>query len=752
MGPAATPSSSIRTYTQALRGFAVLLLACVLVHEGAHASAPLDVSDFPECISDPEGSCCAARKAWRTIEARGGCGGGGSSEQDGDDCKVAERLCRECQYGGGLSIANSTKANLMYVNLSGVEGAALDTLAPGSLEMRCAPPSTTGSCLHAMADVGIIVVFIAGTLLLLLCGGGATLFDWYAVPWLVHWRSQAWSSPDHMQSHPMDSLDVEAVPPPAQTSPGHIIRPPEAPPPPFAGAHGVHMARSVESLRSAAATFDRNSFPYLVSDPPSEAQSASLRSEQQQFHAQPHQTTTANTEDNLAGSGVMLAGRSRPVPLELPKSSASRSGSGAGWSLRISRVWALRSIFFLVAIVAAILRVMHTILCSILAMGVEQTSLAIELLACVVPVIWCAVLSQPPADPEVGMPNRAPYTCCRMPRFLVFSALAVIMEMYSTTVAAWGLAATSCDVPASQTIQLYCLGVVAAVARSYSALLALRLQDELMGVCRRVVPCLQEDSPTEDVKKASTSPVVAAHIQCEIKLDPSLDTCDIDAGPEVICGLGKGVAASLCASSPGGHCTGIGSLEKVLALKHLELPEAPPEQPAGAELHPACSCLRSLRCKGGQRQLPGRRFLIRIGLLIVVLSAAASAWFIYSVASKKASKPKLPSACATAQNATATCELFETVGGGLWDDDRRDAVMSLANTMEDCCRGCDEVAGCQGWMFESTARRCRWVRFLEAPCKNNPGDLQCRCLTHFGTAFGFKPTSPIVWLQRGSGR
>merc|ERR1719359_2425171 len=109
-------------------------------------------------------------------------------------------------------------------------------------------------------------------------------------------------------------------------------------------------------------------------------------------------------------------------------------------------------------------------------------------------------------------------------------------------------------------------------------------------------------------------------------------------------------------------------------------------------------------------------------------------------------RKSLPSSCATAQNGTATCAHFESIK--IWDPHAGDWLSGAARTQEDCCSGCDGLSNCHGWMFSKMAKSCRWIRFMEEPCASHPGDLRCRCVTHFGTAFGFKPTSQIIWVQR----
>merc|ERR1712226_1531701 len=125
-------------------------------------------------------------------------------------------------------------------------------------------------------------------------------------------------------------------------------------------------------------------------------------------------------------------------------------------------------------------------------------------------------------------------------------------------------------------------------------------------------------------------------------------------------------------------------------------------------------------------------------LVLAVVIAAASLWVVYAL--KGELEEELPSSCVTAQNATTTCSSFLSIGERYNSQGSR---VALPDTVAACCQGCDKAEGCQGWMFERPAKKCRWIRFMEAPCKDNPGDIECRCLTHQGTTFGFKPTAKV---------
>ncbi|CAK0803998.1 unnamed protein product, partial [Prorocentrum cordatum] len=122
----------------------------------------------------------------------------------------------------------------------------------------------------------------------------------------------------------------------------------------------------------------------------------------------------------------------------------------------------------------------------------------------------------------------------------------------------------------------------------------------------------------------------------------------------------------------------------------------------------------------------------RLVLLGVVVAAVASVWVARALGSGEAAAEALPSSCAVAQNGTSTCVPWAYAGEDRWDHARGKSYMEMANTMEDCCAGCDEVGECQAWIYEGPAKRCRWIRFQEEPCLSNPADLSCRCITHFG--------------------
>ncbi|CAJ1437274.1 unnamed protein product [Effrenium voratum] len=155
---------------------------------------------------------------------------------------------------------------------------------------------------------------------------------------------------------------------------------------------------------------------------------------------------------------------------------------------------------------------------------------------------------------------------------------------------------------------------------------------------------------------------------------------------------------------------------------------------------PMCACLPRSCCPALRR----RRFLVRGGIVVAVTLAVLSGVLVRALWPAPA-QVSAPSSCGVARNSTTTCVPWQLAGTHLFDK-TGELEMDLANTLEDCCGGCDGIAECQAWIFERVAKRCRWIRFEDKVCERNPENLGCRCLTHWGTAFGFKAKSNLVWL------
>jgi len=411
------------------------------------------------------------------------------------------------------------------------------------------------------------------------------------------------------------------------------------------------------------------------------------------------------------------------------------------WPPRLARVWGLRSVFIVVASLGVLLRMLHIALCSVHTLEGHEAALfaTIESLFCLLPFGWCVAYSRRPRLSAGGIPDSVvnAYFILKAPRFSTFVAALALFEVYSTITSGIVVNKAPCDVPAWKTILLCAFGVPASVARCYSALIALKLQDELSKAVEQVLP---------------------EHV---------LTACEADLGFDFDVALGvprlSPKAASLGEDSPGpplALCDAVCDKPKAyLATVSEGFGLAKKPRTRG----PCGSCCRrrgtkyaldasddcSLDAKKKKGWCPSARSLLQAALVLAVLGAIISV-LVVTLRATQTLEPAPPSACVTAQNATATCEQFEALGDTIWDWDYGATDLGKISSQGDCCSGCDVLDGCQAWIYEHRAKRCRWLRFLEAPCSNNPADLRCRCLTHHGTTLGFRPTSQIVWLQRGS--
>merc|ERR1719174_2722906 len=113
---------------------------------------------------------------------------------------------------------------------------------------------------------------------------------------------------------------------------------------------------------------------------------------------------------------------------------------------------------------------------------------AVELLATLVPYAWVALTSRPPSEAGCGVPQRVGYVCARVPRFTLFVVATLILEIYVATSTAQAVTATSCRDRPWRSLMIYCLNIPVLVCRTYSAFLAVRLQDRLVHTTRRVLP------------------------------------------------------------------------------------------------------------------------------------------------------------------------------------------------------------------------------------------------------------------------
>eukprot|EP00747_Dinoflagellata_sp_TGD_P212721 gnl/TRDRNA2_/TRDRNA2_85780_c0_seq1.p1 gnl/TRDRNA2_/TRDRNA2_85780_c0~~gnl/TRDRNA2_/TRDRNA2_85780_c0_seq1.p1 ORF type:complete len:822 (+),score=124.01 gnl/TRDRNA2_/TRDRNA2_85780_c0_seq1:45-2510(+) len=728
-------------------------------------------------------SCCAARFAWSSVEAHGGCGGPEDvARKLAPLCEQAQTLCNGCyrqilSLNERLSKTNVTAANEML----GGEAASLSALTPEELKMRCVPPQMPVEC--TIEDITLFVLFFGGVALLVASLCLVALFDRKLLPVLVRHFCQRWmmvrfqrTAGTGSASPPSCAAVVgrqtkDAVPPPSPlrlraptpkgVPPLNLLQaldgasgagcsgadlrmagledgqPTTAPGDPFSGSMTMRADLPLENpTQPATAPGDPVSGgPPVRAELPSteqkdvegsfDAESATLDFQsshslkvQAQKHASMEIQRQMDTAMHGGGNGITTArGSLQFQGLEMDCQESSCEGAPLSpmarwWPARLARVWAFRSVLIIVGWLGVAMRTTHFILCMVSTLYTSVVPVVVELLAVVLPLAWVVLSSRPPLDPNPGVLEGVAYGCCqRVPRFSAFAASIAALEMYSTGTAAQAVVQATCDttMPRWQLVALYCMGVPVVVMRSYSALLSLRLQDELGRVCKRVLPEVPEEESID-------------------AFDIAID-CDFNSGP-----------TAREESSPAKAI----SSQKVPA-SGLQMHLVPWRILVNLGIRLASG--NGAEAEGRSLLRPSWRMLLRIGLLVAVI-AATTTGLIAVVFAKFTDEPEeLESACVTAQNATATCSHFESVGRA-WNQEYGDTAEGMANTLQDCCSGCDRLGDCQAWMFEGMAKRCRWIRFVQDPCAKNPGDLNCRCLTHSGITFGFKPTSKIVWLHR----
>jgi len=729
----------------------VLLLACLALLGPGLAAADGTREASWECLEGsvvPEDAqermqlerCCMARRMWQEIEETGGCGGrSGITVNSNEDCRIAEALCRECLSFQIVRNATAGEGATTAAPEAGPMGAWLATqgdqaqspvlaeLDPTALQMRCAlsQPMMTSErvCTDSVTDAGLAIVFVSGLLLLALSTAGAYLFDAFSLPALAtrltrpleavppssdrgSWLERALGGPCTPVGAPTE----------LPTSPGRGRSPTFQ-----AEAEGRSPPQSAQSAQSALRMAAAASPPPALASEPSWPEEGKPEKE-------------GKAEQEVPRLAMLLQAAVGPSLHEPPK----WAPAPGLWPPRLAAVWGFRKVFLRVACFALLVKLAQIVVCAVLTLRRGAPGLVLESVACVLPFLWCWVRSRPPSDTTAGIPFEVAYggPCSRLPRFTVFALATVALELYSALDAAAEVASAPCFTEPWRLVVPYCMGILVAVLRAYSALLGLRLQEELAHACRRVLPVSQ------DMLDFSQDPQAPA------------EACDVG---DVECSIGDGPLGGFSAPPTPSELALHASVEASVQAEFEKAPNdrraplpldeldtsrfALPRQDDGPEEPP-------LRCAARCRRRLGKRCFLRFAVVTILITAASAAIVARMLRPDPAAQ-ELPSSCATAQNATATCSDFSIVGQSYWDSAVGASLMSTADTLEDCCAGCDQVNGCQAWMFEHAARKCRWIAFREEPCTSNPGDLSCRCLSHFGRAFGFKPTSQIIWVQRG---
>eukprot|EP00929_Paragymnodinium_shiwhaense_P112472 TRINITY_DN80728_c0_g1_i1.p1 TRINITY_DN80728_c0_g1~~TRINITY_DN80728_c0_g1_i1.p1 ORF type:complete len:779 (+),score=170.46 TRINITY_DN80728_c0_g1_i1:139-2475(+) len=732
------------------------LAAVAAAVSGAQASTGTGGGGGIDCsavvLTSVEVRCCEARRAWQEVAALGGCGGGGGGGASAERCAIAERFCKEC----------SDK-----FNFGPTSNSSSSSSGRRSSEMVCAQAAAAKPCTLS-ADIGMAVVFFTGVLLLVLSSSWMVFFDFRALPFLLKRREKALTG------------GYAAPQPPPLPPPRSIARPQGEPPVPkpkaadiaaWKTATGVGVDSSLDGLRFVAGRLD-------CSPSGESVYSSDVAHTKMNSWGLPAPVTTSGSSPSTevgsergssrgSGTATVSSGAS-PVdpalgllshhwgapsrggtPLSADPSvfgakAMSRSSSSSSlsrricWPARLAKVFALRTVFVWVGAISVAARGAHTIACGVLAER-PQIAILLEVFFAAAPLIWCGVTSRPPATPENALPDSIAHSwpCRKVPRFVAHAVLTALFESYCTVSAAWAVAAASCSTPVWQTILLHCLGVVVAVVRVYSALLGLRLQDEFASIVRRVLPA-----------PPAPPPLAASDIDCDLGELPDLESWPrkLESPSNSLRPRSPSAGVRMAPRAEGGPFLDTEGHSSLPALAQLP---PPPQSKVVIRMveNNDIEELERRRCCSWKsiKEKCGRRLLIGF-LVFVVASSTASVMVAREVVGDE-EKP-LPSSCLTRQNATATCVQFESIGDKFWDSAAGDTLAGALDTEEDCCTGCDELEGCQAWMFESMSRRCRLIRFQETPCKDNPGDLRCRCYTQLGTSFGFRPISQIVWIQR----
>eukprot|EP00403_Amphidinium_massartii_P013825 CAMPEP_0178407042 /NCGR_PEP_ID=MMETSP0689_2-20121128/19224_1 /TAXON_ID=160604 /ORGANISM="Amphidinium massartii, Strain CS-259" /LENGTH=841 /DNA_ID=CAMNT_0020028103 /DNA_START=147 /DNA_END=2672 /DNA_ORIENTATION=- len=460
-----------------------------------------------------------------------------------------------------------------------------------------------------------------------------------------------------------------------------------------------------------------------------------------------------------AASTVAAVGGRRMLP-----SSSSRSSGKSGRQARpvgLARLWALRTCFLAMACLAMCCRVFHTFFrAALLETQRPAFYVAFEVLACIVPLIWCAWRLQLILDEQQSSP--ASSSCCsgrwlskvhrclvceRLPPCATFALATVCLEVYSIAASARAVANADCAVAAGTPTILYCLGIPVTVLRGHAAILAFRLHRRYTKVQRRVIDAdlALGVAGFEPFSQASALPAPSpskSGLGGELQDMEDDDSLNGDRVPHKAFGGGGMPVVDFSKGSNDSKPSFASISDSVRPMAH-----------EWNQSCLQCTCfgwgvsLRPLSCRRLQKRTWSNTLwdVVRLGLLVCAVASVATVWAVKANDSDS-NGSEAPSSCFTAQNATSTCADFESVGP--WDPTIGDYYVSRLNTVEDCCGGCDGHEDCQAWLFEGSSKRCRWVKFLDEPCSEDAGDVTCRCTAHVGTSFGFKPTSSFVWMRQ----
>lgn len=655
------------------------LAAALLLHalKPWHASAASSAVQCSEASDLASSRCCYAEQALSAIVSSGGCRSNGASSAA---CSSAEKLCQDCKATTAAHQQSPRDSPELFLSAENIH----------SIQLQCESAFPT-VCTGSVSDGGFGILVMVGVLLLLAAAACFAVFDCWLLPVLVStYRRrllvEAIEAESTKSNQGKDSISSElAIPAPPAPAPRAPPTPSARPPPQVAG-------RSSDMLRLAG-----------------------------NIHS------PLDIEDNDITSPKFRPDGSTAKTLQ------SGSLSPGRLSRRLASARALHKTFLLIASATVFLRVIYVAGRLIILVELRSVQDCLPVLLSVLPLVWCICTTRP-SFLTAGVPVKVAYFGPRqaLPRFTTYAVITIFAELYSTAIDAMAVAVVPCKSSPWRAALLYSIGLLVAAARAYSAVLAVRLQDELVAVCRKVQP--KNFLDVEFGHKAGANLAVT-----EATSTNKLESLVVEARSGSPC---KMIGRS---TEHGGQKSHFG-LCMVWRCSRGEFEETrvrdfgdtdPDEAPL------CCTCLPQHCCPVMRRRLAGRRFLLA-GILLVVLSAIVSAIVVRTIVKDDEGATNLGSSCSVAQNGTSTCKAFELAGTDL-KEPSGELKMDNVTSMDGCCAGCDEVEDCQAWIFERLDKRCRWIKFLDDGCKTNPGGLECRCFTNWGTSFGFKPTSRVIW-------
>jgi len=588
----------------------------------------------------------------------------------------------QCSEAGWLCQICKNLSTSISRNATELEGQSLASLEISSLEMQCELPQWNIECPEFAKYLSTPVFVVTGLILLLVAIAGLIMFDWRFLPRVVAWHRR------HLLMQTIEEDSARAREDGPTTEDAAVPLPPVpvplAPPTPSAKP----PCSSEDSLRLAA-----------------------------------------NLED-MRDSEFEGVSESKPVT-GLP---------AARWSRRLASAWAIHKGFMLVASGAVLLRVAYLVARAIL-MQSPPHEYVLPLLFCMLPLAWCLQTTRPKS--LTAVPTEIAYWGPRrlLPRFTTYAFLTVFTELYIIMMHALAVSSASCQEPLRQII-FYCMGLVVAVARVYSAVLALRLQDEFSALCKKIGQNDTDEREIEDVEftlDGEAAVGVADGLDMS-KVDREQSLPYLQTSPQQLALEERKLNPVIVAVK--GIRDKMSSLVLTPLSKDSDDAVRGFDDPNPDEAPLTCAFLPEFCCPVLRRRVGFGRRLLAIGIILVLLSAGASAVAILTSRQSQHQTEHLD-ACAVAQNSTTTCVAYET----LQDMPEQ---MEAAVTMGDCCASCDASKDCQAWIFEYYSKQCRLIRFLDEVCHTNPEDLSCRCFTGSGRAFGFKAASKKVYLHKAS--